>query len=267
MGAAKRKALSKKTRFEVMKRDKFTCQYCGATSPNVLLVVDHIKPVATGGDNDLLNLATACQPCNAGKGARELGDDSAVEKQRSQLKELQERREQLDLMLAWKRGLVEHEDSVLDEVCATWAKVAPGTAVNDGGRRELGACIRRFSASEVLDAIRIAAEQYLEEADDSRVTPESADRAFSYIKRILLTRQREKSQPYLRDLYQLRAGARTRFEFQGYDHALATRMLTRAFHLGANADELWTRSGEALTWSQWRSFISDCIEELEADNG
>ena len=30
----KRKAISKKMRFEVFKRDKFTCQYCGRSVPD-----------------------------------------------------------------------------------------------------------------------------------------------------------------------------------------------------------------------------------------
>lgn len=43
---AKRKALSNRTRFEVFKRDKFTCQYCGAKAPDVVLQCDHIVAVA-----------------------------------------------------------------------------------------------------------------------------------------------------------------------------------------------------------------------------
>lgn len=69
---ATRKAISKKTRFDVFKRDLFTCQYCGAHPPGVLLHVDHIVAVASGGTNDKDNLTTACEPCNAGKGARPL---------------------------------------------------------------------------------------------------------------------------------------------------------------------------------------------------
>ncbi len=67
-----RKSLSKQTRFEVFKRDGFVCMYCGAHPPSVLLHVDHIKPVADGGKNDIDNLITACEPCNLGKGARPL---------------------------------------------------------------------------------------------------------------------------------------------------------------------------------------------------
>jgi hypothetical protein len=68
----KRKALSKKIRFEVFKKDNFTCQYCGAKAPKVELHVDHIKPVSRGGTNELENLTTSCLPCNLGKGNREL---------------------------------------------------------------------------------------------------------------------------------------------------------------------------------------------------
>jgi len=70
---AKRKSLSKKIRFEIFKRDGFTCQYCGKTPPQVILEVDHINPVISGGDNDVMNLITSCFDCNRGKGARELG--------------------------------------------------------------------------------------------------------------------------------------------------------------------------------------------------
>lgn len=68
----KRKAISKTLRFEVFKRDGFACQYCGAAPPGVLLQVDHIKAVVTGGTNEIDNLVTACQPCNLGKGVRSL---------------------------------------------------------------------------------------------------------------------------------------------------------------------------------------------------
>lgn len=61
--------ISKRTRFEVFKRDGFCCQYCGAHPPRVLLEVDHIVPVAEGGANDMDNLVTSCEPCNRGKGA------------------------------------------------------------------------------------------------------------------------------------------------------------------------------------------------------
>lgn len=64
-----RKPVSTRTRFEIFKRDKFTCQYCGEQPPNVILHVDHILAVANGGTNDTENLTTACKDCNLGKSA------------------------------------------------------------------------------------------------------------------------------------------------------------------------------------------------------
>ena len=66
------RSLSKKVRFDVFKRDSFSCQYCGLTPPRVVLEVDHIIPVSAGGLTHLDNLVTACFDCNRGKGAGRL---------------------------------------------------------------------------------------------------------------------------------------------------------------------------------------------------
>lgn len=65
-------AISKKIRFEVFKRDGFTCQYCGKNPPEVTLEVDHIQPVSKNGTDELDNLITACFDCNRGKSNVEL---------------------------------------------------------------------------------------------------------------------------------------------------------------------------------------------------
>jgi hypothetical protein len=69
---AKRQGLSKAIRFDVMNRDGFQCQYCGGRPPDVALHVDHRKPVADGGTDDLNNLVTACDVCNLGKSDKPL---------------------------------------------------------------------------------------------------------------------------------------------------------------------------------------------------
>lgn len=59
--------LSPKVRFEILKRDNFTCQYCGKKAPEVELEVDHIEPYSKTKDNSPENLITACKDCNRGK--------------------------------------------------------------------------------------------------------------------------------------------------------------------------------------------------------
>jgi hypothetical protein len=58
----------KKIRIKVFSRDKYTCQYCGAS--DVPLECDHIVPVCKNGSHDIDNLITACRPCNQSKGKK-----------------------------------------------------------------------------------------------------------------------------------------------------------------------------------------------------
>lgn len=60
-------AVTKRTRFEVFRRDQHTCQYCGGKAPDVTLHVDHVEPKALGGADAPDNLVTACKDCNVGK--------------------------------------------------------------------------------------------------------------------------------------------------------------------------------------------------------
>lgn len=62
-------AVSKHLRYEILRRDNYTCRYCGARGPEVPLTVDHVTPTALGGADTPDNLAAACEPCNTGKAA------------------------------------------------------------------------------------------------------------------------------------------------------------------------------------------------------
>ena len=61
--------ISKRLRYEILRRDNHACRYCGRAAPEVPLTVDHIVPVALGGSDDPGNLVAACKDCNSGKSA------------------------------------------------------------------------------------------------------------------------------------------------------------------------------------------------------
>jgi hypothetical protein len=69
-------AVSKRLRYEILRRDSHTCRYCGASAPDVPLRVDHVTPVALGGTDTPDNLVTSCEPCNSGKSSATV--DSAL---------------------------------------------------------------------------------------------------------------------------------------------------------------------------------------------
>jgi len=60
-------AVSKRTRYEVLRRDNHACRYCGSMAPEAKLTVDHVMPKALGGTDDPSNLVAACRDCNYGK--------------------------------------------------------------------------------------------------------------------------------------------------------------------------------------------------------
>lgn len=69
-------AVSKRLRFEILRRDGFRCRYCGLTAASAELRVDHVIPEALGGTDDPSNLVTACEPCNTGKSS--IAPDSPI---------------------------------------------------------------------------------------------------------------------------------------------------------------------------------------------
>jgi hypothetical protein len=64
-GVGRRKAMSDRTRYLVLKRDRYMCQKCRKTGGE--LEVDHIVPVCRGGSEALNNLQVLCKRCNRGK--------------------------------------------------------------------------------------------------------------------------------------------------------------------------------------------------------
>ena len=162
MAKGKRKSLPQTIRFEVFKRDKFTCQYCGKSAPDVILEIDHIIPVSKGGSNDIMNLVTACRECNRGKTNKNLDDNSTVRIQKKQLDDLQERREQLEMMVTWRQALTNDIDIEVDAIDVLIGTQADNEQAHltDNGKKSVRKLIRRFGFNEVYTAFEIALSQY-----------------------------------------------------------------------------------------------------------
>lgn len=179
-----RKPISKNLRFEVFKRDKFTCQYCGQAAPDVILEVDHINPVSKGGKNTLTNLVTSCRDCNRGKGSKKLSDDAAVKVQMKNLAEMQERREQLQMIAKWREEL-ELELSVEVDMINNYFTETTKWGFNDAGFANMRKLIKRFGFNLVYKATEIAIDYYYDGSE------ESWNEAFRKIGGICYNKQKE----------------------------------------------------------------------------
>jgi len=263
-------SLSKKIRFEVFKRDKFTCQYCGREAPDVVLQADHIHPKSKDGSNDLMNLITSCFDCNQGKKDRLLSDDSAIKKKKRQLDDLQERREQIEMMMEWQRGLMDLDEFTIDQLSSLWSDLVPGYNLNDAGTRTLQRHIRKFGVKEVTEAMRISSEQYLEwdKKDDSESpTRESADKAFHYIPKICANKRRLEKKPHLRRLYYIRGILKNRLPY--YKHHQCITMMDKAVQAGIDVEDIEDLSKEVKNWTEFRVELEVLISNIseEVSNG
>ncbi|WP_395504748.1 HNH endonuclease [Ectopseudomonas hydrolytica] len=241
-----RQPIRKSVRFEVFKRDNFTCQYCGAKAPDVILHVDHINPVSKGGDNEIINLVTACQPCNLGKSDRVLSDSSSIDRQRAQLEGLNERREQLEMMLAWRDELQSFGDATVDLVAERIVARMPGHSINEHGRSLIRNWLKKFSVEEILDALDVAADKMSASPDQEEV-----NECFDAIPRICVTRRLPEAKQKM--LY-ARGILRRRIYV---NHSIVMPLMANAIEAGLDVEELIEFSKTVKNWTEFRSAMEE----------
>lgn len=255
---ADRKPISRMTRFEVFKRDSFKCQYCGKAAPDVILHVDHIRPIAADGDSEIANLVTSCIDCNLGKGPRELSDHSAIERQRKQLEELNERRLQLEMMIEWREGLSWLGGQKVDAVVKMIERTAR-CGVTDAGKDSIRRWLRRYTMEELL----LAAEEgtaYLEHGGES-YTNESCSKYFESIPRIAGVKRREREKPYLKGLYYIRGILRKRLAYINEWRAIS--IMESAVGAGIEVDLLKEIALSARSWTAFQNEVQKLTNLME----
>jgi hypothetical protein len=168
-------AIGPKLRFEIFKRDKFTCQYCGRKPPEVVLNVDHVLAQASGGGDDATNLITSCFTCNSGKSDRPVESIDAPQIYSAEDRErmLEMRRERLAQVKAIEAIGIE-EQKVRDEealirddweeqvlmrwsVKEGWTKLGDDVYhANDRFKAAVKKIVKRMMVADIFEAMDIA---------------------------------------------------------------------------------------------------------------
>lgn len=273
-----RRSIRKSVRFEVFKRDAFTCQYCGAKAPDAVLQVDHINPVANGGTDDILNLITSCQDCNYGKSDRTLSDDSVVQKCRVQAENLQARRQQVELISQWHVGLADIDSEAVDALEAFWLRAVgadDGTSLTDGARGDLKRLAKRCGHEIVCKAITAAAGKLLMAGEAGDFV--ARDEAFNSIGRICGVMKAAEKDPGIERLFYIRGILRRRLSYVNEKACIV--LLKDARDAGIDVDYLQELSKQVTSWTQFRTSVeaemigdsdnAECIsyDETEATDG
>jgi hypothetical protein len=148
-----RTPLSKRTRFEILKRDGFRCVYCGATPMDQPLHVDHVLAVANGGSDDPANLVASCEPCNLGKSAVPLGEKRYAPTIATEAQE--EHAEQIKKYLALQRKIANAKRAVAEELERYWIKRLG--AISRTMQTRLAALTKEYSLTDLMGVVDIVA--------------------------------------------------------------------------------------------------------------
>lgn len=245
----KRKSIPKRIRFEVFKRDKFTCQYCGRMAPDVILEIDHIEPVSKGGSNDILNLVTACRDCNRGKGDKELSDNSTLRKQQQQLVDLAEKNEQLEMILEWRNGLKDIREREIEAFEETLVKGTVGNGcLNETARKMVAKMLYKHNIVDLLDALDEAILNYYDGTSESIYTVLKKADSIAYFKKNPMN-QNQKNVFYLRKILTNR--------LYYVNEKTAYTMIKNVLENGADFNNVKTICSSCRNWSEFKSKLEE----------
>jgi len=289
-----RGTLGKKVRFSVFKRDSFACRYCGATAPNVQLHVDHVIPVADGGSDDFDNLVTACAACNFGKGARNLADDERIAlkdrgavagggdshdareaidpvaldddptigaanfaNRHEQAQAIEERRAQLEMVIAWREEIVGLQDEAVDALDRRIV-ARTGLPMSEECRQRMRRWVRQYGLPAIYEALEDALDQMLEWRDGV-VLLASWERAFAAIPQVVELRQAARDKPYFREFIYICDLLRRRLPHVNELRCL--RLMEDGVGAGASIEAMKAFARTVKSWTAFRRGLEEFISD------
>jgi hypothetical protein len=260
-----RETIRKSVRFAVFKRDSFTCQYCGQKAPDVVLEIDHITPVARGGDNSLLNLVTACRPCNAGKSDKALSDSSAVEKARRQADDSQERLRQIQMIADWHASLIDIDTKAVERLESLWfqsVNAEEGTYLVEAARDEMRSVIKRYGFDVACQGVVQAAARYSRKST-SLDQDMARSEAFWSIAKICSVLKADRNDPGVARLFYIRGILRKRLQYMHEGACIS--LLKQAREYGVCIDWMEELSKSVSSWTQYRNAIDEVVRQIIED--
>lgn len=188
-------AVSLKLRFKVFKRDKFTCQYCGRKTPEVILELEHIIPLSKGGSDEIDNLITSCFECNRGKGADLLNTILKDKDIHDETILLAEREFQLAEYNFLKKKIRDRENKEIEELQSYFTNQfrdnEQGYAIREFPHSFVRQCLKTISYIDIFELIDIAIDITSRDSKGEYHTTAAA----KYLTAILRNKLREKNNP------------------------------------------------------------------------
>ena len=189
-----------------------------------------------------------------------------MKKSRVQLDELQERREQLELMMQWRESLRDLDQEAVDRLADYWKEHTPGWSLNDHGKRNIKKWLQTFSVEQICTAMDASATSYLEFDAENKVTAESVGLAFDKVVGICRVNKASEKEPDLKQLYYIRGILRNRIP--GYfNESMALQYLKNARSWEVEIEDLNAMARGVKNWTEFTTSIGELILEKQREFG
>lgn len=183
-----------------------------------------------------------------------------MEKQRKQLSDLQERKDQIEMMMEWQRELAKLDDYAVEQLAIFWAELIPPYGLNENGKKSLEKLLKKFSHEQVMEAMRVSVKQYIQFKDD-KPTEASVENAWKKVGGICALKKYDGTNPEMKEIYYIRGILRNRLSY--LNEGLALGLLRKSVKLGASIESLKEFALEVRNWTNWRAGMEEFIEQVE----
>ena len=247
----------KRVKYEVFEKDSFKCQSCGMGTPNVTLQLIRIQDTQHNDEwLDIAFLSTSCKICEKKKS----GVDEKNPNNFMSVDELEERLQQLKMLINWRKGMLNIRKQQLNNLIAYWENKITDFQTNNDQKKYLAAYISKYSSDEIRSAMDMAVDKFIQFCDDGTLDKNSILIAFSKIPEICQTKT-EIVNAHESDGLQ-RIHNQLEHSINGFfDSNRATQWLNYARSWEVQIDDLFKMASSVKSWTEFSLHIDKMVEK------
>lgn len=132
-----------------------------------------------------------------------------------------------------------------------WSRLAEGYTLNEFGHQQLKRLASKYQASEIMDAMVVATDQYLK-LEVGKATQESVEPAWKKISGICNINRVAVEKPYIRDLLYIRGILKNRVGLQAFG---VMELLEEAHLGGMSIPDLRRAARECRSWWSFEDML------------
>lgn len=247
----------KRIKFEVFEKDSFKCQVCGAVAPNVNLTLHRLQNNQQA-ENwlDPAFLTTFCESCQRKNSSQESAN--TVNNGHLSLNALEERLEQLKMLINWRKGMIKIRKRQLASLVEFWQELVPSIFLSEVHKKTLLSCISKYSSEDIKEAMRLAVQEFIVVHQDGSIARDSFQMAFANIPEICYRKTKVRKTREAEELYHIHDILEERID-GFFDSARVIQWLHYARSWDVHLEELIQMAARVTNWTQFSCSIDELV--------